>query len=240
MDTRTLVVTPHDAPPDQATAILEAFGIRHVRVRQGPEVAAALADPRAFGLALIELPAEAACSLVAALRRDRRFDRFPLLVAPTAATPVDVYEAFEAGATDVLPLPMDAREFALRVRAHLRRAARARGIRRIDLCGRVLDFDAHQIFEGGRRTEPLTPRETAILEHLVKRPGRPATTEELLVEALGYPPRRGNPEIVRTHVRHLREKIEPDPSRPRFLLNVPRVGYRLDIGEVAPAAATPV
>jgi DNA-binding response OmpR family regulator len=206
-------------------------------MQPGPDFVQALGDPRTFGLAIVELPGEAARSLVAALRRDRRFDRFPLLVAPAAATPVDVYEAFEAGATDVLPLPMNGREFALRVCAHLRRAARARGIRRIDLGGRVLDFDAHQIFEGDRRIEPLTPRETAILEHLVKRPGRPATTEEILVEALGYPPRRGNPEIVRTHVRHLREKIEPDPRRPRFLVNVPRVGYRLDLGEAHLVAA---
>ena len=79
----------------------------------------------------------------------------------------------------------------------------------------------------GDRRRALTPHEAAILRHLASCLGRCVPTEELLVEALGYPPRLGNPEIVRTHIRNLRQKLEPDPACPRFLINVPRVGYRI-------------
>ncbi|MBM3266488.1 MAG: response regulator transcription factor [Candidatus Sericytochromatia bacterium] len=236
MQNRVLIITSPDAWTSYSADVLAAAGVPYVAARLGGETETALADPRLYALAIVEIAGPDGRGAVARLRADRRYRHLGALVAACGATPVDVYEAFEAGASDVLPLPMDEREYLLRVRAHLRRATRQAGVRRLELGDRVLDFDAHHVLLEDMRRDPLTPRETAILEYLVRRPGRPSTTEELLVEALGYPPRRGNPEVVRTHVRHLRQKVEPDPTRPRFLVNVPRVGYRLELGEAAPAA----
>ncbi len=160
------------------------------------------------------------------LRADGRFNHIPIFWIARDAAPVDLYEAFNAGASDYVCGISDATEFMLRLRSLLRRSPRNPPVRRLEIGDVVLDLDAHQIKAGGRDTS-LTPRETAILRHLASQHGQPATTEDLLVKALGYPPRRGNPEVVRTHVRHLREKLETDPSRPEHLVNVPRVGYRL-------------
>lgn len=160
------------------------------------------------------------------VRSDGRFSHMPVLWVAQAAAPVDLYEAFHNGASDYVAAPAEPMELLLRLRSLIRRSLRKAPIRRLEIGDVVLDLDAHQVQSGTRRSS-LTPRETAILRHLAGQHGQPSSTEDLLVKALGYPPRRGNPEVVRTHVRHLREKIESDPSNPEFLVNVPRVGYRL-------------
>lgn len=87
-----------------------------------------------------------------------------------------------------------------------------------------LDTKLHEVAVGNRRVA-LTPSEFALLRYLMERPGEPIKAETLLVEALGYPPRVGSPETVRNHLRNLRAKVERDPSAPRYIVNVPRVGY---------------
>lgn len=89
-----------------ATAtILGAAGFRAITTCPPQDAASVLDDPRAFAVAVFESSAEQALALVAAIRRDRRFERLPLIVAPDGAAPVDIYEAFDAGATDVLRPP---------------------------------------------------------------------------------------------------------------------------------------
>ncbi|MBU6427555.1 MAG: response regulator transcription factor [Cyanobacteria bacterium REEB65] len=149
-----------------------------------------------------------------------------VFIASSGSSALDKYESYASGACEYLDKPVDPEEFACRLRARLARRGLLRHSRPLKLGEVEIDLDASEVRIGDRRRQ-LTPHETAILRHLAARPGQCIPTEELLVEALGYPPRLGNPEVVRTHIRHLREKLEPDPSRPRWLVNVPRVGYRI-------------
>lgn len=183
-------------------------------------------EPGLSGLILdLDVLGAAAFELCRAARARRARD-LAIVIVGSLPGPHDRYESFASGASDFMLKPVDALELKYRLRAH--RSAGVGGDPeqllvlgdlRVDLkCGEIQS-------ENRRRT--LTPHEAAILRHLAARIGRCVPTEELLVEALGYPPRLGNPEVVRTHIRHLRQKLEPDPTRPRWLVNVPRVGYRI-------------
>jgi DNA-binding response OmpR family regulator len=227
-DSVLIVSAAVSACPAAAWLTSAGFGYTHAV----PE--AALASYSGAPAVLLDAPADKAETILLcrALRADSRFGRIPVFVGAHQACQVDVYEAFAAGANDFIRYPeMSPREFLARLQAHMRRSVRRTPRRRVDLGHVVLDLEAHQVV--GRNAASLTPREAAILTHLVGQSGRPATTEELLTDALGYPPRRGNPEVVRTHVRHLREKLEPDPNKPRFLINIPRVGYKLALAAEA-------
>jgi DNA-binding response OmpR family regulator len=171
------------------------------------------------------------------LKGDSRLADTPVIVVADAGDRVGIYEAFQAGATDIVSPDCDTQELALRIRAHCRRTRRKRPRRKLVLADRILDLDQHQIVGSG---DPilLTPKEVDLVTYLEAKNRTPASTEELLVKALGYPPRCGNPEVVRTHIRHLREKLEPDPGNPKVVVNIPRVGYRLDIPTLSGCDAT--
>ncbi len=132
-------------------------------------------------------------------------------------------EALRAGARDCLRKPLDALELFCRLRSHLSHL-RAQEPETVQVGDVLLDARNHQAHKDGRLI-PLTPSECSILRFLLSQPDRAVGVETLLVEALGYPSLLGNPEIVRTHVRNLRQKLEGDPTRPRSIVNIPRVGY---------------
>lgn len=134
-------------------------------------------------------------------------------------------EALLAGAIAFLRKPLDALELFCRLRSHLGRLDPV-GPETVQVGDVLLDARNHVAKKDGASVA-LTPSECSIFQFLMTRPGRAVGVETLLVEALGYPARLGNPEIVRTHVRNLRQKLEEDPRQPRFIVNIPRVGYVL-------------
>lgn len=197
--------------------------------------------PDAFRLAQEQLPdliladvahaPQEALQLLRNLRAIAAFLDTPLLalVAPGPQK----YQAFEAGANDVLTKPLDVLELQYRLQAHLRprfrklaseqepvEAGRAERPLRLDPRKQTVTLDQAPI--------ALTPSEFAILCYLAAHPGTPASTETLLVEALGMPPRLGNPQLVHTHVRNLRRKLEKTPSKPELLVFARR-GYLLQL-----------
>ncbi len=173
------------------------------------------------------------CKLV---RDHPKHRTIPIVVVTGRHDSRDRYRMFVEGADDFLTKPFDSFELLVRIRNRLRRGPLKPQLEADSLVVGVLELDVHnrQIQVGARRAQ-LTELECAILGHLMKHPGRAMATETLLVEALGYPRNLGNPDIVRTHIRHLREKIEDDPSSPKLLRNIPRLGYF--IAEAAEIAA---
>ena len=97
----------------------------------------------------------------------------------------------------------------------------------IDVGRLVIDLDRHMAFFDGKPVS-LTPMEFNVLVSLAKDKGRVKRCAEIVHEVHGYtcsePEARA---IIKTHISHLRRKIEPDPSRPRYILNVRGVGYML-------------
>lgn len=170
------------------------------------------------------------------IRRTPGLENVPLMVVTASQEISDRYMTLATGADDFLTKPVDNTELVLRVRNLMRRAhssgtgplggtsnGRHEMIRALDL---ELDTRTYEVTVESK-VETLTPSEFAILKLLMEHAGEPVSVESLLVDALGYPPRLGNPEVLRTHVRHLRRKIEADPEYPRRLVNRPRLGYMI-------------
>ncbi|MBM3266489.1 MAG: response regulator transcription factor [Candidatus Sericytochromatia bacterium] len=156
-----------------------------------------------------------------------------IVIGGPEASPEERCRCFECGVWDFMPRPVDHEELVWRLRAHLQGAMAASPARDVVQAGGMqLDTRNHTVSLGGDPVM-LTPNECAILHKLLEAPGRAFDVETLLVDALGYPPRLGNPEIVRTHVRNLRQKLEDDPREPKLIVNLPRIGYAVRIQDTA-------
>jgi DNA-binding response OmpR family regulator len=157
----------------------------------------------------------------------------PVIMLTARTTEEDKLLGLDTGADDYVTKPFSPRELLARVRAVLRRAAKEDDAPQEAVFGDlVIDYQHHEVRRG---TEPvhLTPREFALLRVLAREPGRPFSRFDLLERAFGYD-YDGLERTVDVHIGNLRRKIEPDPSRPRYVLTVQGVGYKL----VAPRGLT--
>lgn len=135
------------------------------------------------------------------------------------------YQAFYVGVTDYVEVPFDGVEFVYRLRAPLRGLLRRPDAEDTTVaCGNLTLEPATRTATYGGRSATLTPSEFAVLRLLAAHPGVPLDVERLLTEALGNPARLGNPQLIHTHVRNLRKKLEADPRHPVLLLRHP-AGY---------------
>jgi len=152
----------------------------------------------------------------------------PVIVVSARGREEDKVRALDAGADDYLTKPFGVDELLARIRAALRRAARAAGgpdgpvleagPLRVDLARREVRV--------GDREVRLTPIEFRILALLARNAGRVLTHRQILREVWG-PGHDDEVHYVRVHMAELRKKIEAEPARPRLLLTDPAVGYRL-------------
>jgi DNA-binding response OmpR family regulator len=141
---------------------------------------------------------------------------------------LDKVLGLELGADDYITKPFSIREFRSRVRALLRRAAIPTAERSaeemIERDGLRIDVARRDVEVSGN-TVLLTYVEFELLRTLAARPGR-VFSREMLLQALWGGAEYREPRTIDVHVRHLREKLERDPSEPEFILTVRGVGYR--------------
>lgn len=162
------------------------------------------------------------------LQEIRRTSRVPVLILTARGEAEDRLSGFELGADDYLVKPFLPKELLLRVNAILRRAY-PKSSRIIVLDAVRVDLDkAEVIRENG--TVPLTSKEYRIFLKLVENAGRIVTIGSLCQTACGEI-WQGYENTLMTHIRHLREKIERDPSSPASLLTVKGLGYKLIVKE---------
>jgi two-component system KDP operon response regulator KdpE len=153
----------------------------------------------------------------------------PIIVLTVRSAEKDKVEALDAGADDYITKPFGTPELLARIRAALRRApVFAEGMSDTILLGETeINFSSRRVLNG-KREFPLTPKEADLLRCLASNRNIPVPHTKLLQTIWG--PDYGNEvEYLRVFVNHLRKKIEPDPSNPRYLLTVPRVGYQLHV-----------
>ncbi len=151
--------------------------------------------------------------------------RTPILMLTATTHEAEKVLGLELGADDYVTKPYSRRELQARVKALLRRSVGEL----TDTCrfGDVeVDFARGEIRRGGRIVE-VTPLEFKVLAAFVRHPGRVLTRQQLLDEAWG-PGLFVTERVVDNQVTNLRKKVEPDPSRPRYLVTVSGQGYRLD------------
>ena len=148
----------------------------------------------------------------------------PIVVLSAVGEEKEKVVALDAGADDYVTKPFSGDELLARLRAVLRRAAPSAervitiGGLRIDLEKRLVTMDDQPV--------ALTPIEYDLLRVLAQNEGKLLTHPALLREVWG-PAFQEESNYLHVHVSHLRRKIEPDPARPRYLLNQAGVGYRI-------------
>ena len=221
-----LLVDDEDSVQKLLTFPLERDGFRVLQARDGEEALAKFAGERVDLVVLdIMLPKLDGLEVC---KRLRAKSSVPIIMLTARDDELDKVLGLELGADDYITKPFSIREFRSRIRALLRRAAAPRhdprqddvivndGIR-IDLARRTVEADGRQV--------QLTYVEFELLRILAANPGR-VYTRQMLLEALWGGSEYREPRTIDVHVRHLREKLEQDPSEPELIFTVRGVGYR--------------
>lgn len=161
------------------------------------------------------------------LRLIRENNEVPVIMLTAKGEEDDRVLGLELGADDYVTKPFSPRELVSRVRAVLRRVDAARGTDSglIEVDGRLkMDFDRREVWVDGELVK-LRPTEYRLLFHLVQNAGWVITHDQILAKVWGYE-YRDEPHYVRLYVNYLRQKLEKDPSNPKYILTERGVGYR--------------
>ena len=164
------------------------------------------------------------------IRDIREFSPMPILVLSARTMEAEKIAALDAGADDYVSKPFSALELLARVRAALRRNARGNGqLPHIRLGALTLDLSKRTVHGPGEPVH-LTPLEFRVMDCLARNAGMIVTQAQLIREAWG-PDRLGDSRGLRSYIKMLRQKLEPDPRQPRYLITEAGVGYRLQVEE---------
>jgi DNA-binding response OmpR family regulator len=155
--------------------------------------------------------------------------RQPIVILTARREEMDKVLGLELGADDYVTKPFSLRELLSRIRAHLRRAYGELSSTGADLlyAGDLIIDQGRLQVQRGNETINLTPTEFRLLIFLAQHPGQALSRAQILDAVWGYAPDVESERAVNVHIRRLREKVEPDPSRPSLILTVPGIGYRL-------------
>lgn len=214
---------------------LEKEGFKALQAHAG-DIGLALAKRHRPDLVILDLmlPNMSGWDVCAHLRQ---FSDVPVIMLTARGEEDDRIQGLTLGADDYVVKPFSPRELVARVKAILRRSRRDSGYSdKILTSGDVaLDLGRRRL-RVGRQSVDLTPHEYALLEALMSSPGRTFDRDELLQRL--YP--KGEAlvieRVVDVHIGKLRQKIEPDPSNPRYIITARGLGYRFaDL----PAAVAP-
>lgn len=159
------------------------------------------------------------------LRSIREWSWLPILILSVRSREAEKVRALELGADDFLTKPFGMPELVARIHALLRRMPVAVGQPIFSVGQLSLDMVRRQVFLEGKEIK-LSPKEYGLLQFLARHAGKVVTHEQLLTEIWG----RGHVEdghYLRIFMRKLRQKVERDPARPRYIVTELGVGYRL-------------
>ena len=160
----------------------------------------------------------------------RGWSKVPIVILSGRTQSEMKIRALEAGADDYVTKPFNVDELIARVRAVSRRSSPSDEAPTVRFGDVVVDLEAHRVTRaGGNGATPeeirLTPTEWQLLQILVRNPGKLITQRELL-RALRGPKYDDAGHLLRQYMAQLRQKLEPNPPRPRYLLTDPGMGYR--------------
>jgi two-component system KDP operon response regulator KdpE len=222
--TRVLVV---DDEPRLLRALTINLRARHYEVHGAATGTEALSTAAAYppDVVILDLglPDMDGTEVIAGLRG---WTDAPILVLSGRTDSLDKVDALDAGADDYVTKPFGMDELLARLRAMTRRSGDNQEQPVIRFDDTTVDLTARRVTRG-RVDVRLTPTEWHLLEVLVRHPGKLLSQRQLLTEVWGpgYETAQGN---LRVYMAQLRRKLEPDPSRPRHLVNEPGMGYRFE------------
>ncbi len=223
MGTKILVVDDEKKIVRLVRAYLEQAGYSVVTAAEGQEALTVFRHERP-NLVVLDLGLPGLDGLDVCRTMCRESD-VPIIMLTARVEETDKLIGLELGADDYVTKPFSPRELVARVRAVLRRTEGERGAKRTIAAGEVLiDLEARAVTVQGKAVE-LTPTEFDLLTVLAESQGRAFTRMQLLDQVQGYA-YEGYERTIDVHVKNLRQKIEPDPKKPRYILTVYGVGYK--------------
>lgn len=187
-------------------------------------LACALKDPFDLIILDIMLPSKNGFDVCTDLRQ--RGVGVPILMLTARGQLADKVHGLKIGADDYLTKPFEMAELQARIEALLRRVSspRSKSLERHQFGDVCVDFRSAEITRKGKQVE-LSAREFQLLRYFIQHRGATLSRDELINEVWGYdamPVTR----TVDVHVAWLRQKIEPNPGRPQFILTIHRLGYK--------------
>jgi two-component system, OmpR family, KDP operon response regulator KdpE len=223
--TRVLVV---DDEPQIRRALLLNLRARGYDVLEAASgeaaVQAAASEHPDLVLLDLGLPGMSGLDVITALRG---WSQVPIIVLTVRDDERAKVLAFDAGADDYVTKPFGMDELLARLRAALRRSSPVVQEAIVVTAAWTLDRSAHTVLGNDHEPIRLTPTEWAIAEHLTRHPRR-LVTQRQLVDAVWGPTYEPDANLLRVHLAHIRRKLEPDASRPRYFITEPGVGYRFE------------
>jgi DNA-binding response OmpR family regulator len=223
METKILLVDDNPNVLSFVCPALEREGYSVTTARDGLE-ALYQAETVAPDLIVLDIEMPAPNGLEVCHRLRERDDETPIIFLTVRDSITDLELGFKFGANDYITKPFDVRELLARVKARLPpRSLEIDGYLRIDVGQRKVWVQR----EGGWQEVGLTPREFDLLQYLVYNAGRPIGKTTLLEQVFDYL-EDVETKTVEKHVWSLRQKLEPDPKAPRYILNVRGVGYKFE------------
>lgn len=162
------------------------------------------------------------------VRGDPLLKDVPILFLTAKSKDEDKIEGFRAGGDDYLAKPFNMQELQLRIRAILRRSGN--GVEEplnhnlVKVGEVILDTRSFKVTTPAG-TSLLTNVQFDLLYHLMSNAGQVFTSQQLLQDVWDYPRDTGSPELVRAHIKNLRDKIEPEPRQPIYIRTIQGHGY---------------
>ena len=229
MKEKILVVDDEKQIVDIVRAYLEKDGYRVVAAYDGRQALELAARERPALLVLdLMLPEMSGWDVMRSLRQT---SDAPVIILTARDDPTDKVVGLELGADDYVVKPFEPKELLARIRAVLRRSRAPESRETITVGDLTVDPGRYEVHLAGRQVD-LTPTEFAILQLMARHPGIVYTRLQLL-EAIRGDAYEGYERAIDSHIKNLRQKLEPDPGRPRYILTVHGVGYRLRPSDVS-------
>jgi two-component system KDP operon response regulator KdpE len=230
-----------DDDPDVIEAIALSFGLQwpDAQIIQAKDGRSAIADVGRYSpdvmLLDIALPDVDGFEV---LRLVRERSDVPVLMISARGEEMDKVRGLELGADDYITKPFGYLELSARIRAVLRRAQSlppVSGDGRFEAGPIAINYANHQVTVDGRPVK-LTPIEYKLLYQLTRNAGQVLLHDQLLTKIWG-PEYLGELDYLRIYIRRLREKLEPSPQQPIYILTERGIGYRFDRTPSAPDSA---
>jgi len=157
----------------------------------------------------------------------RKESSVPIILLTARGREEDIIRGFDAGADDYVVKPFRPRELVARIGSLLRRATGRTWMSRkqISFDNIILDLEARCVIQRDRQVD-VSPMEFRLLKYLMQNAGNVVSKEDLLHDVWGYAASSGDMNLIEATIRRLRQKVESDPSRPRYIQTVWGAGYR--------------
>jgi two-component system KDP operon response regulator KdpE len=220
---RILVVDDEEAIRRFLQVALSSQGYTVIEAASGQEALSGMANQKPDILILdLGLPD---IDGVEVTRLLRQWTRIPIIILSVRGSERDKIAALDAGADDYVTKPFGVGELLARLRVALRRAGNTADQPIYEYKGLKVDLERRTVTVSSDQV-PLTPTEYGLLRVLVVNAGKVLTHRQLLREVWGTE-YANEFHMVHVNISNLRRKIEPDPTRPQFIVTEPGVGYRL-------------